>query len=68
MVNAELLKILACPACHGTLTPQEDTTQNLEGLCCAKCSVVYPVQNSIPVMLKEEAILLAEWQNGKRKK
>lgn len=67
MIDTNLLKVLACPSCHGSLDP-EGGPEQLEGLCCAKCSVVYPVQNDIPVMLKEEAISLVEWKNGKRKK
>ncbi|SMP80380.1 Trm112 family protein [Desulfonatronum lacustre] len=61
-LNKELLDILACPKCKAdvTLTPVED------GLVCASCRVVYPIKEEIPVMLIEEAIPLADWQNGVR--
>ena len=67
MFDNDLLQLLACPACHHSLKPQ-GSAHNPEGLCCPKCSIVYPINGSIPIMLKEEAILLADWQNGKRKK
>jgi uncharacterized protein YbaR (Trm112 family) len=56
-LNKDLLEILACPKCkeHVTLTPEED------GLICAACGVVYPIENEIPVLLVEEAISLADW-------
>ncbi|MFO8030973.1 MAG: Trm112 family protein [Desulfohalobiaceae bacterium] len=59
-LNKELLDILACPQCKGDLelTPQED------GLVCRNCSLVYPIQEEIPIMLVEEAVQLEDWQNS----
>ena len=49
MIDSELLKILACPACKGTV--------ELDGgrIICAKCRKAYPIKDDIPVMLIEEA-------------
>ena len=49
MVNPELLKILACPAC------QKGLAEEGEQLLCRGCGRRYPVRNGIPVMLVEEA-------------
>ena len=66
LVNTEqLLQILACPRCKGDLTALGDTAQP-EGLACAACNEVYPVRDDIPVMLLEEAIARADWDNGLR--
>ena len=51
MIDAELLKILACPACK--------TEVKLEGerLICQnpECGLRYPIRDGIPVMLIDEA-------------
>ncbi|MEW5895270.1 MAG: Trm112 family protein [Candidatus Omnitrophota bacterium] len=49
MINHELLKILACPACQGDLLEQNDR------LVCKKCGRKYPVKEGIPVLLVDEA-------------
>jgi len=56
-LNTELARLLACPKCLGVLAvlPAQD------GLVCAGCGVVYPVRDGIPVMLVDEACLLAKW-------
>lgn len=62
-LNKELLEILACPKCKGDLavTPAED------GLICEKpCALVYPIRDEIPIMLVDEAVPLADWNQGKR--
>jgi uncharacterized protein len=61
-IATELLEILACPKCKGdiALTPQGD------GLACAKCAVVYPIREDIPIMLIEEAVELSRWEAGER--
>jgi uncharacterized protein YbaR (Trm112 family) len=58
----ELLRILACPACRGSLVVQGRE----EGLCCPACAKVYPIREEIPVMLLEEAVPLSEWEKGVR--
>lgn len=60
-LNKELLDILACPACKGSLTllPEED------GLLCEACQTVYPVKDDIPIMLPEEAVRLEDWHGSR---
>lgn len=56
-LKKELIAMLACPKCKGKLIvkPAED------GLGCAKCAVVYPVKDEIPIMLVDQAIKEGEW-------
>jgi len=49
MIDEELLKILACPACKGDVRLENDK------IVCAKCGRKYPIQDGIPVMLVDEA-------------
>ncbi len=60
-LKKELLDILACPACKGKLTvqPSED------GLGCAKCAVVYPIKDEIPIMIVDQAIPAKDWTGSK---
>lgn len=48
-IDPELLALLACPACHGTLTQHENR------LICQNCQRRYPIEDGIPVLLVEEA-------------
>lgn len=50
MIDAQLLEILACPACHGSLDDAGDL------LVCKGCGLRYPVRNDIPVLLVDEAM------------
>ena len=50
-VDAELLKILACPVCK---TPVE-LVKDGSALKCGQCPRVYPIRDDIPVMLVDEA-------------
>ncbi len=50
-LDKRLLEILACPKCKGRVTPKDDAS----GLVCAACRLVYPVRDTIPVMLIDEA-------------
>jgi uncharacterized protein YbaR (Trm112 family) len=50
-VDKELLDILVCPSCHGTVEYHPDQ----EVIVCTKCGLRYPVRDDIPVMLIEEA-------------
>lgn len=53
-MDKELLEILACPKCLGRLELlKEDGVE--KGLVCHACAVVYPIRDSIPIMLVEEA-------------
>lgn len=51
-LEAGLLDILACPACHSPLREEKD-----ELVCTgsAECGLVYPVRDGIPVLLVDEA-------------
>ena len=50
-LEAGLLEILACPACHAPLREEG------EELICSgdTCGLVYPVRDGIPVLLVDEA-------------
>ncbi|MFW5714038.1 MAG: Trm112 family protein [Brevefilum sp.] len=61
-LNKDLLDILACPVCKGEL----DLLGQEEGLRCQACAVVYPIREEIPVMLPEEAVPQAAWDQGRR--
>ena len=63
-LNNELLEILACPRCKGSLTPVDEE----QGLYCPACEVVYPVRDEIPVMLIDEAVAKGDWDQGARER
>ena len=48
-LDANLLAIIVCPACHATLEPAA------EELMCQGCGLAYPVRDDIPVLLVDEA-------------
>ncbi len=48
-LSEELLKILACPGCHGALSEAEGS------LVCPACAVRFPVRDGIPILLLSEA-------------
>ena len=50
-IDARLLEILRCPACHGEIDPLKAD----QGLECRDCGRIYPIRDGIPVMLIEEA-------------
>lgn len=50
-LDKNLLEILACPQCHSPVRWDE----NMGGLICDKCQLLYKIENDIPVMLIEEA-------------
>lgn len=53
-LDAELLEILACPSDdHAPL--REDTRDGAPVLVCTFCASSYPVEDSIPVLLLDEA-------------
>ena len=49
MVDKELLKILACPACKADVVLKD------EKIVCTQCGLKYPIKDGIPIMLVEEA-------------
>lgn len=50
-VDAKLIELLVCPACHGEIDYK--ARRNL--IICTECGLHYPVRDDIPVMLVEEA-------------
>lgn len=49
----DLLEILACPNCHGSLAVDHDRD---ELVCSAPdCRLAYPVRDGIPVLLIDDA-------------
>jgi uncharacterized protein len=54
-LEAGLLEILACPACHAPLSDR--TAADEPELVCtsAECGLAYPVRDDIPVLLVDEA-------------
>jgi uncharacterized protein YbaR (Trm112 family) len=48
----ELLDILVCPKCKGTLAHRETES----ALDCPRCRVRYAIRDGIPIMLIDEAI------------
>ncbi|MEV0035577.1 Trm112 family protein [Streptomyces sp. NPDC056909] len=54
-LEAGLLEILACPACHAPLS--DSTAADTPELICTSgdCGLAYPVRDDIPVLLVDEA-------------
>lgn len=54
-MRKEMMDILACPVCKGSLTlaaTKEDGDEVVEGsLHCAKCDESYPIKETIPNLL-----------------
>ncbi|MGK5640125.1 Trm112 family protein [Streptomyces sp. URMC 126] len=56
-LEAGLLEILACPACHAPLRQEADGSGETAELVCESesCALAYPVRDGIPVLLVDEA-------------
>jgi len=50
-IKQELLEILACPKCKGTIYLNEAQ----DGLICRHCRLLYEIRDDIPIMLIDEA-------------
>ena len=54
-MRPDLMDILCCPVCKGSLTLAETKRKGeeiIEGtLTCAKCAAVYPISDGIPDLL-----------------
>ena len=55
MLDPRLLEIICCPAEHAGQACHGDLAQTPAGLLCAKCGLLYPVVDGIPVMLQDHA-------------
>lgn len=53
MISQDLLDILVCPICKKPVLP----SANGQGLKCAVCHRVYPIQDDIPIMLIDSATI-----------
>lgn len=51
LISSELLAIMQCPKCTGTLTERSDPP----ALVCSSCATAYAVRDGIPNMIIEEA-------------
>ena len=51
MIKQELLDIIACPKCKGSV--QLNKEEN--GLACEACQLIYEIRDDIPIMLIDEA-------------
>lgn len=50
MLTNDLLHILVCPVCKGTL----ELPDNGQSLFCPACEKEYPVRDGIPVLLQDQ--------------
>ncbi len=50
MIPKDLLDLLACPVCKAPLSMKGDSA-----LRCAQCKVIYPIQDGIPILLRDAA-------------
>ncbi len=55
-ISKDMLDILVCPKCKGSLRLLEDNS----GLVCPACLLKYSIRDDIPVMLIDEAESLTE--------
>ncbi|VFP88667.1 Trm112 family protein [Candidatus Erwinia haradaeae] len=55
-MNHKLLKIIACPICHGQLLFY---TKNQKELICISDKIAYPIKDGIPVLIKNRARILS---------
>ena len=51
-IDKELLDILACPKCKGSIY----LNKSKDGLICNACKLMYPIKEEIPIMLIDEAV------------
>jgi len=51
VLTQELLDLIRCPVCKGTL----DYNQDKQTLRCAACPRTYPIRDGIPVLLVDQA-------------
>jgi len=51
-LSPQLLAILVCPKCKGSLEYREQEP----ALLCHQCQLRYPIRDEIPIMLLDEAM------------
>lgn len=62
LIDAQLKDILVCPCPHHAGLEEDEAASQLR---CTHCRLAFPVQDGIPVMLLEEAIVTAEYNPQK---
>jgi len=60
-VDKKLLDILVCPSCKGPLLYDKNKSE----LICKADRLAYPIRDSIPIMLEDEAREVAEEELSK---
>lgn len=53
-IPSEVRSVLVCPACRGDLV--DAVHDDHPFLVCAVCKLAYPVEQGIPVLLRDRAI------------
>ena len=53
-LDRQLLEIVRCPACRGTLA-EGPGPDDVDELTCTACGAAYPIRNGVPVLLVDEA-------------
>jgi uncharacterized protein len=53
MISQELIDLLVCPVCKKPVSLIEKG----KGLKCGECHRVYPIQDDIPIMLVDAAVI-----------
>ena len=58
LINAHLQEILTCPCPHrATLNENQAASQ----LSCARCHLAFPVEDGLPIMMLQDAVVTAEY-------
>ena len=52
-INLELIKILCCPECQGSL--EYKSRLGRESLYCINCDIKYPIRKGIPILMPKES-------------
>jgi uncharacterized protein len=55
-VDHRLIELLVCPLCKGPLTMLRDEHNRQSALACPADRLAFPIRDSIPVMLENEAL------------
>lgn len=53
-IPIEVRELLVCPSCRGTL--QDLVSGDRPQLICDHCHLAYPVEQGIPVLLRDRAV------------
>ncbi len=62
LIDAQLKEILVCPCPHHAALKEDEASSRLQ---CKQCGLAFPVQEGIPVMLLEEAVVTPEYEAEK---